>query len=447
MSEPRPLQSPAPTARSAIEAQLIHPQTESLPLAQPTHALQWMQQMIEQQARLFEMAQKEQALTLAELKRIAQTVCQEAWDARLRAGENPEGWPPPRIATLIIQSIQSEVRLVRLARDPDLAVKHQQLQSAFSQAQMENRTLKQRLEMLEQNLPRAKPLTGRDAKRAALEEVSLPPADKAPPVARGLAVGPGHPATQDLAISAISQPPQVGSGISRVDDVVRLIATRGLCRWKDIRDRLARQWEVKPSAGTIDTVFKKAIDLDLLQIKEVRLEWGGKPTGKMLLLTETGQACARALGLEPVESQYTRGLAVHKDAAHFYAILEVAAILTRYYQNVDVYPRALALEDGNYFADLTAWTMEGERLCVEVERGTYKDELEREGKWLRAATANQGVIYLVTPNQDTLNSIIQEIDAIRGCHPERKMRIKAFNVRSYRERPEDSAEPPWSFDG
>ena len=56
------------------------------PVGQEAGDLAWMQGMIDQQMRLFEAAQRERAMAVAELKRIAQTLCRYAWDTRLRAG-------------------------------------------------------------------------------------------------------------------------------------------------------------------------------------------------------------------------------------------------------------------------------------------------------------------------------------------------------------------------
>jgi hypothetical protein len=420
-----------------------------------TPALAWMQQMIDQQTRLFEAAQRERAEALIEMRRVAQTVCQKSWDAWMRAGDDPEGWPPARLADLIIQSLQLELRNSALLQDPQLGLKYQQLSRAFSQSRLEIQNLRQRLQAFEQSRAEKRPegpgltpkrqaqsraWTGSEIKRNSSQPI--PPLETAQASPSPAAEIEFYVTENDRSVSA-----RPGSGVERVDDVVRVIAEFGLCRWKDVTGYLAKKWNIGPSAaGTLDAVIKKTVALGLLYIEEVRLEWGGKPTGKMLILSEAGEQCAQSLGLQVVESQYARGLAAHKDASHFYAILEVAAILARYFTEVDCFPASIPMAPGRYLADLTAVTSEGERLFIVVERGTSKADSDRENKWVRAAAANGGLIYLATPNQDTLEASVSEIAVTREKYPEAIKAIKAFSVQGYRDQKDPQASGPWSFE-
>lgn len=453
--EARPVPLPGSPQASTSAGTLLLPQLTHKKVERESsgHDLQWMQQMIDQQVRLFEAAQRERAQAMTELKRIAQTLCQQGWDARMRAGDNPEAWPPTAIADLIIQSLQLELRHAVLSQDPELAEKHQQLVGELSQSRAENQNLRHRLQAAEQAVSMQRNENARAASnrkmvgdfRAGRDGKATSPQNNGEPirVLPALTVAPESLPQE----GNLSTPRSSGSGVERVDDVVQVIAELGLCRWKDISAYLAKKWNVRPSAGTLDTVIKKALTLDLLYIEEVRLEWGGKPTGKMLILTRAGETCAQSLGLTVVESQYVRGLAAHKDASHFYAILEVAGILANYFGEVDCFPASIPMEQGRYFADLTAVAADGERLFIEVERGTYKSDQDREKKWVRAATANGGLIYLATPNQETLETIVSEISATRERHPDHIKTIKAFSVRAYRDQKASLLNAPWIFEG
>ncbi|MBM3272489.1 hypothetical protein FJY94_04405 [Candidatus Kaiserbacteria bacterium] len=414
--------------------------------------LAWMQGMIDQQLRLFEAAQRERAMAVAELKRIAQTLCRYAWDTRLRAGERLEEWPPTLIADLIIQSVQAELRRASLSQNLQLADKHSAVLAELAETQTELQSLRQRLQAAESHLgdmkmaeageTKKKPdrahrsdATQASSKRHAEEEATNKPQSVSTM---------SEKAHREAKVDAENSTAR--SGNERVDDVVRLIAQEGLCRWKDVSVRLAERWGVSPGGGAMDTAIKRAVSLDLLQAHEIRLEWGGKPTGKMLVLSDAGKRCALSLGVKPVESQYTRGIAAHKDGSHFYAILEVANILSAHYQNVDCFPSAITLENGKYFPDVAAATAQGEMIFVEVERATYKDGQDREEKWLRAAAANIGAIYLVTPNQEAMTAIVEEINQVRGRHPDHIKRLLALNVRSYRERQGTELASPWAYE-
>ncbi len=431
---------------------------KSVSASDAPHDLAWMQSMIDQKTRLFEAAQWEKAEAITELKQIAQTLCEEAWDTKSRAGEDPEAWPPKLIADLIVQSLGVALRNARLSQDPALPQKHQQALDELAKTRADNHRLRQRARAAEDAI--------RELKAAAMKEAVKQPkaAEKqSEPVRDGKRLEVQN-VTEDTvkrnsietrgddgnkAQAAIASPAAVeaGSGNSRVDDVIRVIAQTGLCRWKDISTRLAELWEVRSSTGTIDSAIKRGIEIGLLRTEEVRLEWGGKPTGKVLILTEEGKRCAASLGVAPAESHYTRGVAIHKDGSHFYAILEVAAILATQYARVDFFPPAVMVEGGKYYPDVIAATAEGGRIFVEVERGTHKDERDREAKWLRAAAANKGTVYVVTPNQEVMIAIVAEICEIRDRQAGQIDRVMAFNVRAYRERRGQNLESLWSPEG
>ncbi len=235
------------------------------------------------------------------------------------------------------------------------------------------------------------------------------------------------------------------SGDERVDDVVRVIAETGLCRAKDVRVLLMKQWEMasnKPAVRHLDA----AIKFGFIEQIAVRLEWGGQPSANILVLTQTGRALAEAMGVKIVRGQYEVGMAVHRNAEHLYVILEVADILAvESYSRIDPFPAFVPTSSGHCYPDLTAIDPTDQRLLIEVERGTYKDENERDTKWLRAAEAGGGVIHLVTPNNEVMMAVLDEVKQILARRDQRAV-IRACNIREYRKGARGVNGAIWTFE-
>jgi hypothetical protein len=428
---------------------------------------------MDSQSIMLGFARREHALAVAELIRVAQELGRNSWDGQSRSGQNPDSWPPKRIADWIISTVGHELQNAKLSGDPALPEKYRQMAADLARAQTEIESLRQRVRAAEDMV--------RDMKEAAAKEALRRQEAAEKKVAATLAAnkmrhGPQqpYPSYQSQVVSAPEQPPaapstdvvgkpdgfianpqsaiipeatpaQLATANARVADVIRVVAEYGLCRWKDISHQLAEQWGKRQTSGAMDHSISKAITFGLLRAEEVPLEWGGRPTGKILILTEKGLEFALALGMKPVESQYNRGLALHKDGAHFYVILEVAGILATRYPSVDWFPSYLLVESEKYHPDIVAVDSDGNKIYVEVERGTYK--AQRDDKWLRAAAANGGVIYLVTPNQEAMMVIAAEIEQVKANHSGQIRRLKAFNIRSYRENKADHSVSLWAYEG
>jgi hypothetical protein len=235
------------------------------------------------------------------------------------------------------------------------------------------------------------------------------------------------------------------SGDERVDDVVRVIAETGLCRAKDVRVLLMKQWELssgKPAVRHIEAAIKTA----LVEQIDVRLEWGGQPNANILILSQAGRALAEAMDVKIVRGQYEVGMAAHLSAEHLYIILEVADILAvESYSQIDPFPPPVLVSSGNCYPDLTAIDPTGQRLLIEVERGTYKNGNEREAKWLQAAEAGGGVIHLVTPNNEVMMAVLDEVKQILARRDQRAV-IRACNIREYRKGARGVNGAIWTFE-
>jgi hypothetical protein len=151
---------------------------------------------------------------------------------------------------------------------------------------------------------------------------------------------------------------------------------------------------------------------------------------------------AKSLGVQLVKSQYERGMALHKNESDLYLILEVAEILRNNgYRDVDPFPSLMTLPGGGnrqYQPDIKARMPSPENtiILIEAERDTYKaaDRADRSGKWLRAAEAGRGVIYLIAPNNETLTAILTEIDVVQKENSGQKMQVKALSVSDFQKK-------------
>ena len=401
--------------------------------------------------RMYAIAMQEKAYTLEEMHRVAQALCHDEWDGQSRAGKHPELWLPSQTADLIIRSVENRLRSARVSQDPDLVENYQRVAAELSQAKAEMDGLRQRLHSAETTVREMKADALKEAMRKqkyAEEKAqtgyvkqrvsSPPPAPRVPVAAPRAAVVDAPPVVVGTDADAESE--EIGpldSGNERRDDVVRVLAESGLCRAKDVRAALAKKWGLQNENGT-QRQIKLAVKAGLIDIKQATLEWGGKPTGNMFVLTTQGRDLAKSLGVQIVRGQYEIGMALHKSVDHLYLILEIVDFLRDDgYRDVDPFPPSMTLPGNKqYQPDIKARMPSPDNtiISIEVERNTYKatDRDDRSGKWLRAAEAGRGVIHLVTPSNEALTAIVTEIDGVRKKNPGQKMGVKAFSVSDFR---------------
>ncbi len=432
------------------------------PSAAPSHATsgasdgRWVEELPDTLRLMYDSALQERARAMTELHRLAQSLCHDEWDGQSRSGKDPERWPPSQIAELVIRSVEKKLRSARFSQDPQLAERYQQVTAELAQAKADIDSLRQRLHSAETAV--------REMKEAALKEAirrqqsaesraqtalakqrlsSPPPAPRAPSAQLRTAVVDAPPDVVDDADAESEETGALDNGSERLNDVVRVIAFTGLCRSKDVRRELAKLWGLRNDSNARRQVIRAAA-AGLIEVKEVALEWGGRATGHMLVLTAQGHQLAATLGVQPVKGQYELGMGLHKSEEHLYLILEVADILRAGgHTDVDPFPPSMTLSGNQqYQPDIKARIPSPENaiILIEVERNTYKatDRTDRSGKWLRAAEAGGGVIHLVTPNQEALAAIVAEIDAVRKKHSAQEIRVKVFNISDFRAQKERS---------
>ncbi len=434
------------------------PEWEAAPAsAAPSHVTsgasdgRWVEELPDTLRLMYDSALQERARAMAELHRLAQSLCHDEWDGQSRGGKDPERWPPSQIAGLVIRSVEKKLRSARFSQDPQLAERYQQVAAELAQAKAEMDGLRQRLHSAETAVREMKADALKEAMRKqkyaeekaqtgyVKQRVSSPPPAPRAPVAAPRAVVVDAPpvvvGTDADAESDEDVAPEKSN--ERRDDVVRVLASTGLCRGKDVRSQLAKLWKMRNDKTAQKHVLRVVAD-GFAEVKEANLEWGGKATGHLFTLTAQGRNLAKSLGVQLVKGQYERGMALHKSADHLYLILEVADILSANgYRDVAPFPPSMTLSgDKQYQPDIKARMPSPENtiIQIEVERNTYKatDRDDRFGKWLRAAEAGLGVIHLITPNNESLAAIVAEIDAVRKQTPQQRIQIKAFSVSDFR---------------
>jgi hypothetical protein len=209
-----------------------------------------------------------------------------------------------------------------------------------------------------------------------------------------------------------------------VDAVITAMATTGLSRSDKVRAHVAAKWKARPNGGRVGYAIRAAERRGLVDTVPCTVGWKGETTRTFLVLTRAGQARAAELGVTLAESEFSAGIKWHKTASHLYLVLKTFDILrAEGFEEVNYLPRPVEIAGGEYCPDITA-RQDGRLIYVECERSQFK---EREIKWSRAAEANNGRIYLVTPNLQVQNTITSEIAATTGSEFE----VWAFSITEY----------------
>jgi len=187
---------------------------------------------------------------------------------------------------------------------------------------------------------------------------------------------------------------------------------RGFC----LRADVAAATGIDVSSGTAHRTFERLREQGVIEEERPKVESVGQ-TPYLLRLTERGRETFRALfDQEPVESEYDRLLARHKNAEHVLLNLETRdALLAAGAESVDLYPRPVPLPNGGTFdVDLVA-VFGGKPLYVEAER--FGSKSNRSRKWANYATVTED-FYVVAPNKRAKSAIISELSLWAYQHPD-----------------------------
>ncbi len=191
----------------------------------------------------------------------------------------------------------------------------------------------------------------------------------------------------------------------RVAVVVEALA-RGTALQREVAEILVERDEriSDPGSGSLKRLFAW---LEKRGICERKLEQHGQQRWMLVWLTEKGRDLARAMGLEPRESEWARLMRLHggeRQQGHALLTLLFAWQARKRGWQVEVCPAV----DGPAEPDVLV-ERGGERIYVEVEAESGTSE-RRMKKW-RNMVDLQGFVALVAPDQGTLKRLVQEARA------------------------------------
>lgn len=385
--------------------------------AVPTSAMdvQQLSDMLDAQFRLREAAQAGRAQAVRALVATAEALCPNQWDNEKRAGQSPDEWSPERIGEFVVRHMLVALQQGYLAQQPDLAANYERANMELAAARDEISRLKLQL-LHAQKLAQTEPTQAAPINRTkrGVRALVRPPHAGSGSNEMGNTTG-----DEDESASKLESVPQ-----ARVDAVIKLMAATGLSRSDAVRERLGAEWGVRSGSSRIGEPVRAALHRGLADTCTCNVEWPGEATREFLVLTPAGRARAVELGIVPVESEFEAGMKLHKTANHLYLVLKAADILrAEGLEEVTYLPECVQVSDGEYCPDIRART-DDRHIHIECERSRFK---AREAKWTRAAEANGGMIYLVTPNRKIMDAITSEIKATTG----NEFKLWAFNIRDY----------------
>jgi hypothetical protein len=167
----------------------------------------------------------------------------------------------------------------------------------------------------------------------------------------------------------------------------------------------------KPS-GLAGRVFRGLIETGLVE----EVDGGfGSAVPALLRLSEKGRtAYALWFGKPLEETLYDRLLKRHKTPEH--TVLNVLArrTLKRFgFSQIDLFLDPVRLASGLLAEpDLVAISPNGEKLCLECERGhLVRTDEERAAKWNRIVELGHGRLYLFVPNKTARGNLLSELSA------------------------------------
>ncbi|MCC7358079.1 MAG: hypothetical protein IT317_01280 [Anaerolineales bacterium] len=374
-----------------------------------------MSDMLDAQFRLREAAQASRVHAIRALVTTAEALCPSQWDAEKRAGHSPEEWPPEHIGEFVVRHTLSALQHGYLAQQTDLAAEYERTSRELTAANGELSRLKLQLQHAQAVARNAAAQSGQTAqgKHGVRAVAQASPAESAESEPAEVA---GELTDGAKELEAVSP--------ERIDAVIKVMAATGLSRSDEVRERLAVEWGARRSSSRVGLPVRAALHRGLVDTFPCIVEWPGERTRQFLVLTPAGRARAVELGVVPVESEFEGGMKLHKTADHLYLVLKTADILSADgYEAVTYLPECLQVADGEYCPDIAA-RKDGRIVYVECERSQIK---AREAKWTRAAEANGGTIYLVTPNRKIMDAITSEIKATTGS----EHKIWAFNISEH----------------
>ncbi|MBI5029062.1 MAG: hypothetical protein HZB51_00945 [Chloroflexi bacterium] len=217
------------------------------------------------------------------------------------------------------------------------------------------------------------------------------------------------------------------SGLSNVDALIFVLATRGLCERSRLSEILHREFGIgdSPAHFLVTDAFMLASQNQAGWIhfeKQVN-ETGVGSAPHLCRLTEAGQHYVREkFHIEPVPSELDQLLKLHDGVAHVTLILQARSLFLdgrfpEVVARVDLFPLPIPLGAGKRCEpDLGVTLKEGQTLLIECERETIKNSIHRADKWAKYYQATGGDFYIICPNTRAVSALASEIGQWQLSH-------------------------------
>lgn len=199
-------------------------------------------------------------------------------------------------------------------------------------------------------------------------------------------------------------------------DLVRIMGSSLECRREELLSLFARQSRDRERGlGAEKKILARLIKMQLVEAKAVKL-YRGNPPDLLALLPSGLEAYRLIYGSEP-RHIYEAYRAAHKSENQIYLLLQTIDLFERAGYLIDRFPAASHLPDGSTFAPDLIATRGHERLCLEVETGSFSNSVERDRKWRIIAAGTGGQVYIVTHNRSSMKKLKGEVQDIRYPQP------------------------------
>lgn len=353
--------------------------------------LDWLAQESDNRQAMYLAAQAAFQEALQQLIAVAEALCPEEWD---RERADPETTPvsPAAVAALIIQSVERQLRLARLAAGPAVTAP-----------------------------PVPPPAVAAESPPAA-QAVLIPPEPAPDP-------RPGRRRRPPPADPAEETEPE-----RRLEELVRFIAAQGVGRPWDIRKRLAARWGLDDERE-VQALIKTATLNGWLDGRPVRPEYLNGESAWAVCLSETGRQKAESLGIRAVQTDFQSVQALHHTAEEAYGILDAADILQQCgYLNVNACPPLMEAAGQEYRPALRADEPGAPSvLLIEYERALPASAPAGPSRWQRAAFFGGGTLHVIAPDEAALGRALEQIRAALKSRPQAVSQILAFSIGGYRQ--------------
>lgn len=396
-------------------------------VAAPSTIIQDYKSLLESAWEIRSVAEARAETVRQELIRVATRLCAAELDQQRH---QHDGWDVKALADLIVRHVGRQLdelaylRSVQQSGETTAAQRQEawQQQMQAAQTDLQNRTaeLRQAAAQIEQlkrvnegyeaQVTRLQRQLEDTKARLPLSEPTAPETtvDPAPALPAAEVVMPTDHAAWPDWLRDWSKTSMFG----RDSELIRLLGSSVECRREKIQDLLAQEtFERERGMGAEKRIIARLITDGYIEARPVKKLRAGNPPD-LLLLTPRGLEAYRLLYGSRPRHVYEEYRARHKSDDQIFLVLETIDFFQHMGYEVERFPESSRLADSALFApDLVVTRRYAERLCLEVETGSYASDRDR--KWRVVASGTGGEINVVTQTRASMVRLRGEVQNIR----------------------------------